>query len=387
MRRPNQAHRLFRAFAAASLVGVCLSAAPLAAEDGTTITPVNPEIEARQPEPLGNATFTPDGRIIFSHHPMFETTTRVGEMTSPTTFRPFPNAEWNTPRPGTDHYLDSVLGLRSDENGVVWMLDIGSRTGIGSKIVAWNTRTDQLEHLYALHEPAIRAGSEPNDLVIDPKHGMIYIADEDAGEGGDGSRAALITVDMQTGEARRLLEGDVSTRAEDVPVHVDGRDLVRREKDGTTVPHRVGVDGIAIDHAFEWLYYGPLSGRAVYRVRVADLLDPALTDEQLGARVERYADKPISGGMSIDAEGNLYLTEVEARAVGVVPAKGRAYQRIASHPDMHWPDGLSYAPDGFLYVTADQLPRAAPLNGGTLEAKPPYLTFRFQPLAPGRLGH
>jgi len=31
------------------------------------------EIAARLPAPLGNATFTEDGRIVVTHHPLFET--------------------------------------------------------------------------------------------------------------------------------------------------------------------------------------------------------------------------------------------------------------------------------------------------------------------------
>lgn len=374
--------RLVGGFAA-----VLLAVTPVAAQEGPKMKLVETEIVARLPSSAGNLTFTPDNRMIFSHHPMFEPAIRVAELTSPTTLRPFPSEAWNTPQRDSDQYLDSVLGLRGDENGIVWMLDTGQRSKVTPKIVGWNTRENRLERIYRLPEPATRPFSDPNDLVVDLKHGAIFIADEGAGPGGDGSRAALILVDMASGAARRVLEGHFSTQAEDVRVHVDGRDLERREKDGNTVPHKVGADGIAIDHAFEWLYYAPLSGRTVYRVRVAELLDPSLGGEQLGAKVERYAAKPNSGGMSLDAEGNLYLTEVENRAIGVIPVGDRTYRHMTSHPDMHWPDGFGYSPDGFLYVTADQLPRAAPLNGGTSEINPPYLIFRFKPLAPGRVGH
>jgi sugar lactone lactonase YvrE len=150
---------------------------------------------------------------------------------------------------------------------------------------------------------------------------------------------------------------------------------------------RAGTDGIALDHRSEWLYYGPLNGRSVHRVRVADLLNEALSDQGLGSRIERYAERPNAGGMSIDAEDNLYLTEVEHRAVGVIPARDRTYRRLAEHPDMLWPDGLSAGPDGYLYVTVDQLSKAPPLNGGKDVSAPPYLLMRFKPLAPGRLGH
>jgi len=113
------------------------------------------EIVARLPQAVGNVTFTPDGRIVFSHHPFFEPETRVAELNaSGTDFRPFPNADWNTPKPDTDAYLDSVLGVRGDETGVIWMLDMGQRTNITPKIGGWNTRTNRLERVYRIPSPA-----------------------------------------------------------------------------------------------------------------------------------------------------------------------------------------------------------------------------------------
>lgn len=366
-------------------------AAPAQGTDATAMTdPIQPEITARLGLPLGNATFTPEGRVIVSHHPMFERDERVSEVVSPDTLRPFPNLHWNTPRPGADDYLDSVLGLRSDERGVVWMLDMGARTNIVPRLVAWDTRADRLERVIPLPPPATVRHSEPNDLVLDPRNEAIYIADEGVGRNGDGSDAALIVVSTRTGQVRRVLQGHASTKAEDVPVTVDGREM-RKQGGGLlglgTAPMRVGADGIALDHRSEWLYFGQLSGRFVHRVRVADLLDESLDGAALGARVERYAERPNGGGMSIDAADNLYLTEVGGRAVGIVPASDRRYRRYATHPDMLWPDGLSAGPDGFLYVTIAQLPLAPPLNGGKDGSAAPYLMARFRTLAPTRLGH
>ncbi|MDQ3560092.1 MAG: hypothetical protein M3453_13105, partial [Pseudomonadota bacterium] len=118
---------------AAATVGALIGVAR--AEPAAMSTPV--EIAARLPVPLGNVTITPDGRTVVSHHPMFETAARVSEVTSPTTLKPFPNEAWNTPRSGAEDYLDGVLGLRSDSEGTVWMLDMGTRTGITPKLVAW----------------------------------------------------------------------------------------------------------------------------------------------------------------------------------------------------------------------------------------------------------
>jgi hypothetical protein len=105
---------------------------------------VTAEIFARLPQSVGNVAFTPDNQVIFSHHPFYSPDVRVAKLTSPTTFEPFPSAEWNTPREGSDQYLDNVLGLRSDEDGVVWIIDMGFRTHITPKLVGWNTRANRL---------------------------------------------------------------------------------------------------------------------------------------------------------------------------------------------------------------------------------------------------
>src|SRR5258708_36827855 len=187
--------------------------------------PVRAEIVARLPQSVGNMAITPDNQIIFSHHPFFSPDVRVAKLTSPTTFQPFPNPDWNTPRKGTDHYLDNVLGLRSDEDGIVWIIDMGFRTKITPKLVGWNTRANKLERIYYMPEPVTRPGSQPQDIVIDHKNHKFYIADENIGPGGDGSQAAIIVIDMDTVRARRVLEGDKPTLSEHLPITFGRNDL------------------------------------------------------------------------------------------------------------------------------------------------------------------
>jgi len=74
----------------------------------------------------------------------------------------------------------------------------------------------------------------------------------------------------------------------------------------------------------------PLTGRSVYRIRVADLNDEKLSSTELSAKVERYSDKPNNGGLSIDYAGNLYLTAVESKSIGVVGHRSQV---------PHFPDG------------------------------------------------
>src|SRR5258708_16006366 len=187
--------------------------------------PVRAEIVARLPQSVGNIAITPDNQIIFSHHPFFSPDVRAAKLTSSTTFQPFPNADWNTPRQGTDHYLDNVLGLRSDENGIVWIIDMGFRTKITPKLVGWNTRTDRLERIYYMPEPITRGGSQPQDIVIDQKNRKFYIADEDIGPGGDGSHAAIIIIDIDTARTRPVLDGANSPVPQNIPLTVNAKHL------------------------------------------------------------------------------------------------------------------------------------------------------------------
>lgn len=347
------------------------------------------EIAARLDQPLGNPVFTGDGRLFVSHHPMFETDVRVSEVAGDA-LRPFPDARWNGAEPPPNGRLDAVLGIRSDADGIVWMLDMGSRSEVPPKFVGWDTRANggvgKLAATVPITPAALGRHSEPNDFVLDARNAHAFIADEGVGKDGDGSEGALIVVDFRTGLSRRVLEGSAFTRAEQVPILVDGREVVKKARDGSTGPMRVGCDGIALDDRGEWLYYGPLSGHSVYRLRVADLLDGMLSQAELARRVERYADRPVAGGITIDHADNLYLAEVGGRAIGVIPAEGRQYRRLAEHPDMLWPDGLTFGPDGMLYATVAQLPLAAPLNGGRRGDRQPHLLARTRPLAPGRVG-
>lgn len=223
--------------------------------------------------------------------------------------------------------------------------------------------------------------SEPNDFVVDCPRGKVYIADEGAGGGGDGSRAALIVVDIATGAAQRRLEGFDGIKAETGLLVIDGEVVAHNGSDGpdgTREPMRVGVDGIAMDARGEWLYLSPLNGRTLWRLRVADLLDAALDDATLAARMERFAAKPNSGGMAFDKAGNLYLTVIETNGIGRVTPDGR-YDEPVVRADMFWPDGIMRGPDGAMYVVCTQLPRSPALARPGERPTLPFKVFRFVP--------
>ncbi len=338
------------------------------------------EVYAEVSHPVGNIAYTPQGDLVYSNHPFFNPEIRVMKYDARTkTSVPFPNIEWNTPRDTDDHYLSNVLGIRNDANGIIWMLDMGQRNAVTPKIVGWNTRTNKLERIYYLPQTSLAATSQPNDMVVDTKHGVFVIADEGIGNGGDGSKAALMVIDMKTGAARRLLEGTRTTLPENTPTIINSKTLSVSGK-----PLLVGCDGITADANFEWLYYAPLNGSKIYRLKFDDLLNEVIPQTELDKRVETYSTKPNNGGLSIDIDGNIYLTALETNSISVVLAKDRSVHDFTADKRMLWPDGVSYnAADGFMYVSAAQVHLGGAFNNGDNKAKAPYYIFRFKPLAAG----
>jgi sugar lactone lactonase YvrE len=167
---------------------------------------------------------------------------------------------------------------------------------------------------------------------------------------------------------------------------IDGEPTVIKRPDGTTIRPRVGVNPIALDVMNQWLYFGPMSGDTLYRVRTRDLRDGALEPDELAGRVVRFGTRPISDGSSMDAAGNFYITDVTSNAIGVVDASG-TYRIIRQNDTLlSWPDAFSYGPDGYLYVVANQLHRGPVLNAGVNDAEPPFYVLRFRPLADGIVG-
>ena len=67
---------------------------------------------------------------------------------------------------------------------------------------------------------------------------------------------------------------------------------------------RIGVDSVALDKRGEWLYYGPVSGGRLCRIRTQDLNDESLTPEGLAAKVEDFGPKTLSDGLSMDIDDN-----------------------------------------------------------------------------------
>lgn len=366
----------------AASVAACGGAARAAGEGttgtaGGTVAPAAPlalttVVETMQPP--GNLTILPDGRRIMSLHQYYNPVRELAELDANGAVLRYPAQGEGTLTTG----LVSVLGVRSDTAGVLHILDNGMSGKAPPRLVLWDARANRLVRTIDLRA-VTDTNSFINDLAFDYRRNHVYVSDP-----AGGPNAAIIVVDMASGAARRVLQGDPSTVPEPLEFAVEGMTPTRKKPDGTVERPRIGVDGIGIDYANEWVYFAPLHGRTMYRIRAAELADPAMA-AGLGARVERYAAKPPSDGIVLDEAGNIYLGDLPNNAFGVI-GTDRRYRELARGPELSWVDDFEFAPDGSLHVVTTQLHRSPVLNAGQRAVRAPFRIFRVQPLAPGRQG-
>jgi sugar lactone lactonase YvrE len=298
----------------------------------------------------------------------------------------YPNEEINRINP--DDLAGSFVSVQSvvvDPLDRLWVLDTGSplfqltEYG-GPKLVCIDLARNTVVKNIVFPQEVAYPKSYLNDVRFDlrrGKKGMAFITDSsDKGTNG------LVVVDLAADKSWRRLNFHPTTKPEELqhflPV-VEGRPFVVPQPDGTIkLGPAMGADGIAISNDGARLYYCPLGSRRLYSVAVSGLIDPTLTDEVVEATVADEGDKGgAADGLESDAAGFVYATNYEHNSISRRNLDG-VWETIVHDPRLLWPDTLSLATDGYLYVTANQLHRQARFHGGQDLRRKPYTLFRVR---------
>jgi sugar lactone lactonase YvrE len=360
-----------RALALAAAVALVACGGRTRLEDRTT-APAIPasaiETVADLPYPPGNIAVSATGRVFFTLHPDGDPPAQVHELRGGTP----------VPYPSPAFAYQSVLALRIDRQNRLWALDYAKYGRGQPRLLGFDLATDREIHRYDF--PSAVAGflSMLNDFQVSPDGGTIYIAESSPIR----QTPALIVYDVATRTSRRLLASHPSLLPQGYVIQAPGRDMIVL---GFYALH-IGVDTIALDRAGEWLYYGPVNGARLYRIRTSDLRDASLDDAALGRGIEDYGPKPISDGATTDDAGNVYLTDPEHSAV-LTSGPDRHLRTIVKDPKLRWPDGLSFGPDGWLYLTCSSLQHVLFVSSATVREHAPYQIFRFRPGPTAAPGH
>lgn len=323
----------------------------------------------------GNVAVAPDGRIFVSMQPLDAPTYKVVEVRADGTLTPSPTEDW-ADGPAGEVGLAAVIGIAAGSDGTIWMLDTGGPE-TPPKLVGWDTNTNSLAANIPIPADVVVSNSFLQDFALDEDRGVAIIADMTLGNLAGETRPALIVVDLETGAARRLLEGHETFVPPETPVEIDGQRLSNLREDGSTVDLRFGLNPIAIDPSFEWVYYGAVSGTGLYRLPAAMLADPEVDENALAAAIVPYGEKSPSDGIVVDGEGRVFVTDIVASAVGVATAEG--YRILVQDERLSWPDGFALGHDGALYVTQNDLHLHPAFNRGEEGGTPPYGLFRIEP--------
>ncbi len=343
-----------------------LSTPPLLAEDAL-------EEVLNYPEPIGNVAVNRNGRVFFTVHP--ESRPQGNKLLEwvDAAAVPYPNGA------AQPRLFNTVLGLAVDRQDVLWTIDNGNH-GFGTpRLLAFDLADGSIVHDYEFGPEIAKTGSFLQDLQISADGSTVFIADASVWR----KTPAIIIYDVATRSARRVFEGHPSVSAQNILVRNPIREMTFL---AGLVSLKTGVDGIAIDNENEWLYFGAINNSGLFRARIEDLMDPAIPEIQLSNMIERFSEKPLSDGFSSDLNGNIYITDVEHGSVFVV-GEDRDLKTLIRSQKIRWADGLSFGPDGWLYLADSAIPELVLKSKEHIRSRGPYYIYRFRPGFPGTPGH
>ncbi|ACK67841.1 major royal jelly protein [Rippkaea orientalis PCC 8801] len=321
----------------------------------------------------GNITVSRTGRIFASVHGMRRDSAQLIEIfPGENNWKPFPNAQWNAPPGSSKDVLNTAHGVAIDNQDRLWVIDHGNWMPNGQpvaqpKLLAFDINTGEVVFRLDFDALAAPEGQILQDLAVDEQRGFVYVAD-------CGNTPGILVVDINNRKTWRW-EGHPSLQSEDIDLVVEGKKLSFRRPDGSLNPARIAVNPITLSADGEMIFYGAMTGTKWYSVP-AKLLREQASTETIAQGVKVVGKKPVSDGVSTDAQGNHYITNLPDNAIDVLNSEGKL-TRLVQDDRFLWADNVRFGLDSWLYININQLHRAPIFTGQEKDAgQPPYQIFR-----------
>lgn len=326
------------------------------------------EVVAELPTPPGNIAVADNGDVFFSFHPEASPVMNVAKLVDGKA-QAFPSIDW---QPGGSEVLafNEVLSIRLDNKQRLWVLDNGQHGLDKVRLFAFNSSNGELVKRFTFSRAEFALGSHANDFQISQDGRFIIISDASI----IAKTPALIIYDTVNESARRVLHGHESVLAGAFEPRVQGRKMTVFGL-FTVNP---GVDGLVLDHNNDYLYYASISADQLYRIPFTVLTNPETSEQQMAAAVEAVGKKTMTDGMAMDAEGSIYLSDLEHSAIVRRNPDG-TLETLLKSASIRWPDGFSQGPNQYLYFTCSSLHQVIGVSHDEMLAKGPFQIYRFIP--------
>lgn len=283
---------------------------------------------------------------------------------------PYPNDEWNSADPAlsASKRFINVNAMRTDGKGHLWIVDAGVTdfggkvVPGGAKVVVVDLQKNKVTKIYTFNDSVAKPSSYIDDIRLNGRYAYLT----DAGDPG------IVILDLETGEARRVLENSPATHApKDRDIILDGKVVYAPNGE----PLRVNADPLEVSNDGKWFYFGSLEG-PWHKIETRWLNDPTLSEKELAKKVEFWQDLPPVGGTVMDSKGNMYFSDLANNSLKRLTPNGKI-ETIITDSRLHWVDAPSFDEKGRIYLPAAQMDRVALFNKGTSEVVRPLQIYRI----------
>jgi sugar lactone lactonase YvrE len=321
-------------------------------------------------------TVAPDGRI-FVNFPRWteDTPVSVAELMPDGSIKPYPNEEWNAWRntrmselSPNDHFV-CVQSVVADRRGSLWVVDPGAPNAEktlkgGPKIVEIDLKSNNVKRTFPMGADVAGPASYLNDIRIAPDGRFAYLTDS-------GSPGGLVVLDIQSGQAWRVLSDDPSTQFDPgVTVMTDGKPL--RRPDGRQP--LFNADSLALSKDGNTLYWQALTGRTLYRLPTSAIQSAAAAGQ---ARPEKVGTTEPVDGLWTGDNDEIYLSSIADNAIKVINPANGSVRQVLTDSRLRWPDTFSQGPDGAIYVTASHIQDSPWFHAAWTDRN--FALFKFMP--------